>query len=179
MKIPTETIATARLDLVPLRVEDADEMVDVLGDPELYRFIGGAPPSVAELTRRYRAQVAGHSPDGREMWRNWIVREPAGGAAVGFVQTTIVDLPAGAGRSAEVAWLIGVAWQGRGFATEAAAGLLAWLRSLPVGEIVAHVHPDHRASALVAERIGLRPTDELVDGERVWRRTVSDAARSG
>jgi RimJ/RimL family protein N-acetyltransferase len=179
MSIPNESIATARLDLVPLRVEDAGEMVAILGDPALYGFIGGAPPSLAELTSRYRAQVSGRSSDSREEWHNWIVREQSGGAAVGFVQATIVDLPGGVGRSAEVAWLIGVPWQGRGFATEAASGLLAWLESLAVGDIVAHVHPDHRASALVAERISLRPTDELVDGERVWRRTASEAAGSG
>jgi RimJ/RimL family protein N-acetyltransferase len=125
-----------------------------------------------------RGAVSGRSSDGRDEWHNRIVREHSGGAVVGFVQATIVDLPGGVGRSAEVAWLIGVPWQGRGFATEAASGLLARLESLAVGEIVAHVHPDHRASALVAERIGLQPTDELVDGERVWRRTVSEAARS-
>jgi RimJ/RimL family protein N-acetyltransferase len=167
---PTSSIATTRLELHPLRVEDAAEMAAVLGDPELYEFIGGTPPSVAQLTHRYRAQVAGRSPDGSETWRNWIIRERQGSAAVGFVQATIVEGPGDAGRSAEIAWLIGLPWQGRGYATEAASAMLAWLASSGVGEIVAHVHPDHRASALVAERVGLAQTVEIVDGERIWRR---------
>jgi RimJ/RimL family protein N-acetyltransferase len=175
---PSDTIVTARLGLVPLRVEDAAEMVHVLRPPELYGFIGGTPPSRSELARRYRAQVAGRSPDGREVWRNWILRERQGSAAVGFVQATIVERRDGAGRSAEIAWLIGVPWQGRGYATEAAAALLAWLGSSGVSEVVAHVHPDHRASAGVAERIGLTPTSELVDGERVWCRTSEGAGQA-
>jgi RimJ/RimL family protein N-acetyltransferase len=171
------TIVTARLELVPLRVADADEMVDVLADPTLYPFIGGGPPTRAELVGRYRAQVAGRSGDGREEWRNWIVRERAGGAATGFVQATITgDDGDDENRIADVAWVIGVGWQGRGYATEAAAGLVGWLDAAGVREIVAHVHPDHAASAAVARRIGLEPTDTLVDGERRWRREVADLA---
>jgi RimJ/RimL family protein N-acetyltransferase len=162
------TIVTARLELVPLRVADADEMVDVLADPTLYRFIGGGPPTRVELVARYRTQVAGRSADGREEWRNWIVRERSGRAATGFVQATITG--DGEDRTADVAWVIGVGWQGRGYATEAASGLVRWLDSAGVREIVAHVHPDHAASAAVAGRIGLEPTDLFVDGERRWRR---------
>ena len=169
---PPDALATDRLDLVPLRVADAAEMVAVLADPALYAWIGGAPPSRAELVRRFRAQVAGRSPDGREVWRNWIVRERPSGAATGFVQATIVvDRPP----SAEIAWMIGMPWQGRGYATEAARALVAWLEARGVRSIVAHIHPDHAASAAVAERAGLAPTGKLVEGERVWR-LISAAA---
>ena len=40
---PEETIGTERLMLTPLRVEDADELAEVLGDPRLHEFIGGGP----------------------------------------------------------------------------------------------------------------------------------------
>ena len=169
---PPDSIATDRLDLVPLRVADSGEMVAVLADPALYAFVGGTPPRRVDLVRRFRAQVAGRSPDGREAWHNWIVRERASGAATGFVQATIVV----EGRaSAEIAWMIGTPWQGRGFATESARALVAWLEARGVRSIVAHIHPDHAASAAVAERAGLAPTDEVVEGERVWR-TISSAA---
>jgi RimJ/RimL family protein N-acetyltransferase len=81
------------------------------------------------------------------------------------VQATIRD----AGRTAHVAWVIGVDWQRQGFASEAAAALVEWLRAGGVDEVVAHIHPDHAASATVATRAGLQPTDDLVDGELVWR----------
>ena len=42
-------ISTARLDLLPLRVEHAAEMAEVLADPALHTFTGGtwpqAPPT--------------------------------------------------------------------------------------------------------------------------------------
>ena len=193
--LPPAPIRTDRLDLIPLRVADADAMVGVLADPDLYTFIGGAPPTRGELVERYRAQVAGASADVRETWHNWIIRDRTTGAAIGFVQATIVEpdgVAAGAGTrpdragaagpetapSAEIAWVVGTAWQGRGYASEAARGLVAWLDDGGVRTIVAHVHPDHHASAAVARRAGLEPTEVFVEGERAWRR-VRSAPESG
>lgn len=167
---PAAVIATDRLDLVPLRVEDAEEMVAVLADPALYAFTGGEPPDRALLAERYRWQVAGASADGREAWCNWIVRVRADDTAVGYVQATIVD----DGRSADIAWVTGAPWQGRGYAGEAAGAVVAWLRSLGVADITAHIHPDHGASAGVAAWIGLTQTAELEEGERVWRSAAGD-----
>ena len=155
-------LATARLELAPLVVGDADELVDVLGDPALHAFIGGRPSTLAELRQRYARLVAG-SPDPAVAWLNWTVRRTADRQPVGTVQATVQ------GRAASVAWVVGTAWQGQGYATEAARGLLAWLASQGLEEVEAHVHPDHHASAAVAARAGLVATDELVDGERVWR----------
>ena len=170
MSSPTAAIVTARLDLVPLRIADADEMAGVLADPALYAFVGGKPPTRAQLADRYEAQVRGVSADGRETWHNWIVRERATGTAAGFVQATVTPAGDQARRSVEIAWLIGVPWQGRGYATEAVRGLVDWLEAAEVGTIVAHVHTDHAASAAVAERAGLAPTSVFVDGERAWER---------
>ena len=151
--------------LTPLSVDDADEMVPVLGSEELYRFTGGAPPTPAELRARYARQVAGHSPDGREEWRNWIIRS-ADGRAAGYVQATIDD----GGSRAEIAWVVGLAWQGRGFASAAARALVDWLDARGVARIQAHVHPAHEASASVARSAGLSPTSVLEDGELLWLR---------
>ena len=76
------------------------------------------------------------------------------------------------GLQAEIAWVVGTAWQGRGIATEAARALVDWLARQPVHAVIAHIHPDHRASAAVAAAIGLAPTAELHDGEIRWRKSV-------
>jgi RimJ/RimL family protein N-acetyltransferase len=162
---PTTPIRTERLELTPLRVDDAAEMVAVLADPRLYTVIGGGPPTIDELRLRYEHQVRGESADGRETWHNWILRPRSGRQAVGFVQVTI-----GAGGAADVAWVVGVPWQGRGYATEAARGMLAWLVDRGVSAITAHIADGHRPSEIVAERIGLARTDRVEDGEIVWRR---------
>jgi hypothetical protein len=73
-----------------------------------------------------------------------------------------------------VAWVIGSAWQRRGIAAEAAVGLVAWLAQQPVRTVIAHIHPDHRASAAVAAAAGLTATDQQHDGEIRWQREVGD-----
>ncbi|MBA3418740.1 MAG: GNAT family N-acetyltransferase [Geodermatophilaceae bacterium] len=159
-----ELIQTARLFLEPLRTEHAGEMLDVLSDDRLYRFIGGQPPTYAELVDQYTRQVVGHSADCSERWLNWIVREAETQAATGYVQATVDSEPA----VAAVAWVIGTRHQGRGYATEAATAMVAWLRADGVGRVMADVHPEHHASNAVARRLGLAPTGEIVDGELRW-----------
>ncbi|WP_258952776.1 GNAT family N-acetyltransferase [Lentzea californiensis] len=82
----------------------------------------------------------------------------------GTVQATITH----ADESAEIAWVVGTPWQGRGIAREAARGLVTWLATQPVRIVIAHVHPDHHASAAVAAAAGLTATDEVHDGETRW-----------
>ncbi len=125
MHFGAAVIETERLRLTPLRAQDADEMVGVLDDERLHDFVGGRPLDLAQLRERY-AQLAAGSPRASEIWLNWILRTRAGGVPVGTVQATVT----GDDRSwrAEVAWVLGVAWQGHGYASEAARALVGWLQ---------------------------------------------------
>lgn len=159
------TIVTDRLLLTPLLVDDAGEMVEVLADPALHEFTGSEPATLDELRDRYRS-LAGGSGRGDERWLNWIVRRRADNAAIGTVQATVMNPDQRP--QAFVAWTIGVGWQRQGYATEATIALVQWLADRGADSIVAHIHPDHVASASVAARAGLRPTLDVVDGETVW-----------
>ena len=155
-------LETPRLDLVPLQVEHADEMAGVLADPALHAFIGGAPATAGELRSRYERMLAGPSaPD--ESWLNWVLRLRDERCLTGYVQATI------SGGVAEIAWVVGTPWQGRGLAREAVSALVEWL---PVRPVIAHIHPGHKASAAVAAAAGLVPTDVWQDGEVRWLREV-------
>jgi hypothetical protein len=69
-----------------------------------------------------------------------------------------------------LAWVIGSAWQGHGFAKEAVRGLVRCVRErFPSHTLVATIHPHHGASASVARSAGLVATEEIDDGEVVWR----------
>jgi RimJ/RimL family protein N-acetyltransferase len=182
-----EPIVTERLVLEPLRVEHAEEMLSVLAAPELYTFIGGTPPTLPDLRARYRRMVAG-PPAGRPVgWLNWVLRQRRDQRLTGTVQATIwpetgaspvipgpapTPTPAdGMGAAflrASLAWVVGADWQGHGIATEAARALVGWLRGHEVTALMATIHPGNTASAMVARRIGLVPTDDLVDDETVW-----------
>jgi RimJ/RimL family protein N-acetyltransferase len=160
-------LETPRLRLTSIREADAEEMAVVLGDARLHEYIGGSPLGVPELRAQYRRWAAG-SADPGEVWLNWAVRLREAGDAVGTVQAT-VSRRAGGPPTAEIAWVIGVPWQGRGYAAESAAALVAWLTGAGVVEITASIHPWHRASERVAERAGFTLTSAMAGGERVWR----------
>lgn len=165
-----EAITTGRLDLLPLLVDHAEEMAEVLSDPALHTFTGGTPDTPQALRSRYRRLTAG-SRDPDISWLNWVIRLRDDDRLAGTVQATIRP-SAGDGLCAEIAWVVGTPWQGRGIATEAARVLVDWLGSRPVETVIAHIHPDHKASAAVATAAGLAPTDEWHDGEVLWLRDL-------
>lgn len=163
-----QPLKTTRLRLVPLRLNDAEEVAVALADARLHAFIGGRPATATELHARYDRQVAGTSPDGLEGWLNWTVREFESHAVVGTLQATLRR-----DRSiteAELAWVVAVVAQGRGYAGEAARAVVGWLEKVDVKSFVAHIHPEHGASAGVARALGMEPSDVMVDGEVEWRR---------
>ena len=157
---------TERLDLEPITADHAAELAPVLDDAALHEFIGGAPLPAEALAQRYARLAARRSPDGHQLWGNWVLRVRDTGNAVGTVQVT---MPAGgpAAGPAEVAWVVGLRAQGHGYAKEAACGLVGLL--LEAGwTVIAHINPAHLASQRVARAAGLSPTDEVHDGEVRW-----------
>jgi RimJ/RimL family protein N-acetyltransferase len=154
-------LATDRLDLVPLVCAHADDLFPVLSDISLYEYTHEEPPaSVAELRDTYSLLESRRSPDGTQVWLNWLVRKS--GEAIGYAQATVTD------DEADVAWVVGSPWQRLGFATEAAGAMISWLRAVGVQTIRAKIHPGHTASQRVAAKLGLSRTGDVVDGEEVW-----------
>ena len=88
---------TERLELEPLTVEHAAELAPVLDDAALHEFTGGAPLAPAALTARYARLAERRSPDGHQLWGNWVMRVRETSMAVGTMQVT---LPAGGRRLA-------------------------------------------------------------------------------
>jgi len=162
----TQALTTARLVLEPLHPDHARELAPVLADPALHAFTGDEPENEERLRARYTRQAVGQSPDGAHGWLNWVARDRATQAPVGTVQATISD--GDDGRSAELAWVIATSRQGEGLATEAAGAVMEWLRDQGVARFVAHIHPDHGASAGVARHLGLAATDVRHAGEVRW-----------
>ncbi|CAN5447296.1 GNAT family N-acetyltransferase [soil metagenome] len=169
-----EPLETARLHLLPLRIEDAEEAAGAFDDPRLHEFTGGRPATSAQLRTRYSHQVSGRSPDGSQGWLNWIVRERETDAIVGTVQATLqaTRIRTSSTIEAELAWVVAVPAQGLGFAREAAGAVVDWLSARGVTSYLAHINPAHHASAAVAAALGLHPTDTVLDGEVEWRRSV-------
>lgn len=152
------TIATSELVLEPLVVAHAEAMFELLSDAELYSYLDyPPPPSVDHLRRVYTKVEARQSPEGDEIWLNWVVR-PQGYPLVGYVQATI------SGRTAFVAYVLGRKYWGRGHAQKAMQAMLEHLTSAyGVDCCLAMVEADNQRSIRLLERLGfhLATADEL------------------
>ena len=159
------TLQSSQLLLNPMVQDDAGELFTLLREPGLYRFTGdAAPASAADLQEKTRRWEQRQSPTKDELWLNWTLRLKSSGIAVGFIQATYSE------RRVDLAWVIGVPFQGRGYATEASCRVAAWFRdAYDLDELRASIHPDHIASQRVAMHLGLRPSGEFTDqGEELW-----------
>jgi RimJ/RimL family protein N-acetyltransferase len=157
---------TERLDVEALTVDHAAELAPLLNDLALHEFTGGAPLDPGALAVRYALLASRRSPDGSQVWGNWVIREHGSGAAAGTLQATMPAAGPGAG-PAEVAWVVARRYQGQGYAKEGARSLVA--RLCRAGwTVIAHIHPGHLASQGVARAAGLSPTGDTHDGEVRW-----------
>lgn len=160
------TLETDRLLLTPMVESDSDEFFELLKDPEMHAFTGSRPPGSADDVRAtIRRRKSRRSPDGDELWLNWTLRLKADQTVVGYVQAGVKA------DRAEMAWVVGVAFQRLGLASEASRRVLEWLRDqLHVSEVRANINPDHIASVRVARHLRLSNSGETTDeGEDVWR----------
>jgi [ribosomal protein S5]-alanine N-acetyltransferase len=164
----TLVIPTARLDL---KLQTPDEVL---------AWLDTLPPADrAEVSPDWVARVRGTAPG--DYWAlAFTVVDRATATAVG---ACAFKGPPDAAGVVEVAYGIDPPHRGRGFATEAAAGLAGFaLAASRAARVRAHSKPDNVASARVLEKCGFIPVGEVVDPEdglvRRWERgpdsTVGD-----
>ena len=161
-----------RLTLILVTRHHAPDMYPILADTSLYQFTGGQPPRNVDAVERWFSDLESRkSPDGTQRWLTWVVQLKEQKALIGYVQATIT------GVQANIAWMIGTNWQGRGYAKEAVALLTARLKQHAVKQLTAYIHPDHKASQRVATSIGLLRTGASHEGEEIWT-TSFDGAKA-
>jgi len=146
-------LETERLRLEPLRVSHAPEMFTILSDTRLYQFIPhNPPPNLASLEERFQRLETRMSPNGDEIWLNWIVRSQADVQCLGRVEVTIRQ-----DSSAYFAYEIGVNYWGQGYGTEACRRIIkALFEDYNVIRIMAEVDTRNIASIKLLERLGFQ-----------------------
>ena len=160
------TIQTERLTLRPFEAGDVDDLYAYLSDPEVVKF-----EPYGTFTREQCAQEAisrAANPgftavvlDGRVIGNIWF----------GRVNDDTYD----------VGWVFNRAYQGKGYATEAARAVVDdAFRSRGVRRVTAHADPLNPASWRLCERLGMRREGRLVknvffkrdeDGNPIWKDT--------
>lgn len=144
---------TPRLVIRRWRAEEAPRLFDVLRRAEVVRWLSPSslmtdPREAAERIERWTAELAADPRFGR-----WAAVERATGIPAGTVM--LKPLPDGDGE-VEIGWHFHPDSWGRGFATEAAAALLARGFEYGLDEIWAVTTLDNDRSAAVCRRIGMR-----------------------
>lgn len=145
-------IVSPRLILEPVRPSHAPKMFAGLSDPRGYTFMPESPPeSVALLAARYRRLESGKSPDGSELWRNWMIR-PSGEDTdfMGYVQATVLCDEA----AVIIAYHIFPNLWGAGYGREAVAAMLSHCRDkLGVREARAYIDTRNLRSLRLVEAL--------------------------
>jgi RimJ/RimL family protein N-acetyltransferase len=150
-----QTLHTASLTLEPLTVAHADEMYGVLAEARLYEHLDyGPPPSLEHVRSVYARQAPGRSPDGRQLWLNWLLRLNGAGL-IGYVQATVT--PAA---DAWVAYVLASAHWGQGHASAASAAMIEHLRQAHgCRRCLASVELANHRSVAVLKRLGFHQAE--------------------
>jgi RimJ/RimL family protein N-acetyltransferase len=162
--------ATENLEVYPLTEEHAAGLVDAIADPSVRAFVINEP-STLEAMRERIAFVAAGPPDSRpgEVWLDYTFVQD--GRPIGRIEATVQN------GIAEIAYVIGPAYGGRGLATEAVAWLIDHLRTRwPGNDIYACIAEGNTRSRRLVERLGFAltspngvPLRSFDEGDVVYR----------
>lgn len=171
-----QTITTPELTLEPLLAGHAEAMYELLADKAIYRYLDyDRPPSVEYLRGVYTRLEARQSPDGSEVWLNWVIR-PRDLPLVGYLQATIVS-----NRTAHVAYVLASKYWGNGYAQRALQAMLEHLAAAyDVDRFLATVEVENQRSIRLLESLGFEPAaaldlqrQQLSKTERIYARSLA------
>lgn len=142
----TKQLSTARLTLRPFAPQDAESCLhNWAADEEIYRYLS-AQPQTADEAREWLS-----SADPRTYY--WAIEEAHCGEVVGEL---FVDNFGTSSRWCEMDWKIGTAFQGKGYAAEAARAAIEYLiREVGFHRIEAKRCTENTASERVMQKLGM------------------------
>lgn len=149
MKLP-RTWITERLAARPPWPDDAAEALRVYaGDPVVTRYLSWAAYAEVEPLRAFFAQ-SGENWRTETGHRGWLLHERASGAMVGSIGMSVEC------GKAVFGYVLGRAYWGRGYASEALRHLVEWALAQPqIWRAWAYCDVDNPASARVMEKAGM------------------------
>jgi RimJ/RimL family protein N-acetyltransferase len=156
-------VATARLRLRPVTVEDADALLSYRSLPESCRYVPFEPMDEAEVARRLAQQ-----------WSEPVLGADNSGLFLGVAladgDRVIGDLtlftPDPEHRSTEIGWMLDPAYSGQGYATEAVHALLHLAFDvLGLRRVTARIDTRNESSLRLSDRLGMRREAHLIENE--------------
>lgn len=166
------------LRLEPVSVDHAEEMHAVLADRSIYEFLAPeTPPTLDWLNAAFERRSKGASPDGSELWFNWMIRRDDG-RLIGYVQATIE-----ARDRCWIAYVMNAEARGHGHATRAATAMLDYLLAAHgVTRFLASTETRNARSIALLSRLGFEPapielaeTIDIETTDRLYQRLHASA----
>lgn len=159
MELAIPTLETERLTLRPFGEADVEPMFHMLQDPAVVHYVGDRHVPTRQETWRMVAGWLGHWA--LRGYGQWSIEERESGQLVGRAGIiNPADWP-----GPEVGYLLGKAWWGRGYATEAARAAMDWgFREIGFDDLLSLIDPANQPSIAVATRLGesLRGETEIM-----------------
>lgn len=151
------SLESTRLSYERITRKHAQELESLLCDPKVYVHVDdGVAPSLSELLESFVLRETGPPAHrSHERWVDYAVRLRDSRAAIGRVEATIIE------HRAEVAYIFGFPYWGRGYGRES----LAWLqqfvyKNYSVKEFWATVTPGNIASRHLLLKSGYREVSD-------------------
>ena len=158
------TITSDRLVMRPWRADDADFLFDLESRVETVQYLGPQAKPMVDKSEAVesikRRQAIDHPIHGV-----WVIVDRADSRRLGNLLLKPTPLSEGAeGRApVEVGWHLHPDAQGAGFATEAAAAVLADAAAAGLARVIAVTDPRNVSSQRVCLRLGMEPLGSTSD----------------
>lgn len=162
---PTYPVATERLRLRPLTVEDLPALLAYRGRADICRYLPFPPMTREVLLSRLAGDFA--RTEITEPGQSLTLGVELAGADVSpLIGDVVLFFRSAEHRGGEVGYVFDPRFHGCGYATEAVAGLLDLAFSgLGLHRVVARLDARNQASARLAERLGMRREAHFVRNE--------------
>lgn len=170
---PTFPIRTARLELGPLTMADARELLAYRGRADVCRYLPFEPMTAEILRSRLASDLTRAAIEEEGQGLTLGVRLQSTGALIGDV---VLFLRSIEHRTGELGYVFAPEAGGQGYATEASRAVLALaFKQFDLHRVIAQLDARNTTSARLADRLGLRleahfVADEWFKGE--WSDTL-------
>ena len=140
-----------RLRIEPLRSAQAERVFSSLQNPAIYTYLPEDPPTAEALQKRYDFLEKGKSPDGEELWLNWVVFLRDSMTPVGTFQATLPK-----GQEGSFAYVVFPSFWRQGYAREMASCLISHLfQTYDQPSLYAEIDTRNTGSIRLVESLGL------------------------
>lgn len=162
-------LISERLRIEPLCARHAALVFPSLQNPAIYTYIPEDPPTSESLQKRYDFLEEGRSPDGEELWLNWVAFQRDSMTPVGTFQATLPR-----GKKGAFAYVVFPMFWRQGYGREMTRCVVSHLfQTHGPSSLYAEIDTRNTASIRLVESLGMTHT-KTTEGADFFKGASSD-----